>query len=404
MGQTKTLHHSRNKSTPALSSLLKNPVKTGNGFSLKPRQAFADVSNTSRGLSAQDDLALVKEGGYAGFVKPTTSLQPLREVPEYVPQTKNTALLRPAQRPLSAMIPKQASSLYLNNAASAMPRHVNVDAESEKNDPEVLLKFLKRKGTTVFREEPAVEPEVVTLIKETARTNALTAPVHQILEPREKKLPPAPETILHAIQIEEERVSLPEAVKEFSRELIESIEQTFAKSEQTLPVEEVSQPQHHAITTSRTSSQETIEQVEREPRLVEHEVYLPALETQLPPLDPALAGVKLPLSAISDVPEEYYEEEDDEYYDAEGYTTARSIRSRGDNTTGGLTTFLEPRVTARVMKELQCAAEYVDATRSPDDVEDEAWDTSMVAEYGDDIFEYMRKLEVCLPISPRFIR
>ena len=29
-----------------------------------------------------------------------------------------------------------------------------------------------------------------------------------------------------------------------------------------------------------------------------------------------------------------------------------------------------------------------------DDIEDEAWDTSMVAEYGDDIFEYMHKLEV----------
>ena len=90
----------------------------------------------------------------------------------------------------------------------------------------------------------------------------------------------------------------------------------------------------------------------------------------------------------------HYFEEDEEYYDAEGYTTARSLRSRGENTTGGLTTFLEPRVTQRVLKELEQARDFVLANRTDDDIEDEAWDTSMVAEYGDDIFEYMHKLEV----------
>jgi G2/mitotic-specific cyclin 3/4 len=104
--------------------------------------------------------------------------------------------------------------------------------------------------------------------------------------------------------------------------------------------------------------------------------------------------VKLPVSAHSDIPDYFEEEDEEEYYDAEGYTTARSIRSRGDNTTGGLTTFLEPRVTTRVLKELEAAKDYVLATRTEDDIDDEVWDTSMVAEYGDDIFEYMRKLEV----------
>jgi len=409
MGQMKTLHHSRNKSTPVLSSLLKNPVKTGsNAFGLKPRQAFADVSNTSRGPTAQDDLALMKDGGYSAFVKPTTTLQVLKEVPDYGEQNaKQPALLRPAQRPLSAIVPRAAApTTQVNTTASVIPKHVNTEAEKVRSDPELLLKFLKRKNTTVFREEPAIEPEVVSLVKEAVRTSVSTAPVHQVLEPREKKLPPVPESALPALPTEDvQRVILPEpAAKHFSRDLIESIEQTFAKAEQILPVEEVAKTQPVAVVPSRTSSQETIEQIDRETRSSEHEVYLPALETQLPPLDPCFAGVKLPLSAISDVPEEYYEEEDDEYYDAEGYTTARSIRSRGDNTTGGLTTFLEPRVTARVMKELQCAAEYVAATRSPDDVEDEAWDTSMVAEYGDDIFEYMRKLEVCLSMLTALIQ
>ncbi len=100
------------------------------------------------------------------------------------------------------------------------------------------------------------------------------------------------------------------------------------------------------------------------------------------------------LAPVSE-PEEYWEEEDAaDNYDEEGYVTARSFRSRGDNTTGGATTILFPKVTQKVKKEFALAKELIEGSKTAEELEDEAWDTTMVAEYGDEIFEYMRGLEV----------
>lgn len=92
--------------------------------------------------------------------------------------------------------------------------------------------------------------------------------------------------------------------------------------------------------------------------------------------------------------EEYWEEEDEDNYEEEGYVTARSFRSRGENTTGGATAVLFPQVSQRIRKELAQAKQLVEATRSPEELEDESFDTSMVAEYGDEIFDYMKSLEL----------
>jgi hypothetical protein len=93
-------------------------------------------------------------------------------------------------------------------------------------------------------------------------------------------------------------------------------------------------------------------------------------------------------------PEDYWEDEDEDNYGDDGYVTARSHRSRGDNTTGGATIVLFPKVTQKVKRELAIAKQFVEATRTVEDMEDESWDTSMVAEYGDEIFQYMREREV----------
>jgi hypothetical protein len=42
------------------------------------------------------------------------------------------------------------------------------------------------------------------------------------------------------------------------------------------------------------------------------------------------------------------------------------------------------------------AKEHVLQHQTEEEIEEEAWDVSMVAEYGDEIFAYMRELEVCL--------
>jgi len=53
--------------------------------------------------------------------------------------------------------------------------------------------------------------------------------------------------------------------------------------------------------------------------------------------------------------------------------------------------------------ELANAKAFVEATRTPEDVEDEEYDTSMVAEYGDEIFAYMKDLEVRMAPNPRYM-
>lgn len=102
-----------------------------------------------------------------------------------------------------------------------------------------------------------------------------------------------------------------------------------------------------------------------------------------------------PVPAMSE-PEECWEEEDDEDFDDQdqAYTTAHSFRSR-DLTAGGATMVLAPRLTTRVQRELEEARDEVERTRTQDEVDEEMWDVSMVAEYGEEIFEYMRELEVC---------
>lgn len=92
--------------------------------------------------------------------------------------------------------------------------------------------------------------------------------------------------------------------------------------------------------------------------------------------------------------EDNWDEEDVEVDEDQGYTTAHSYRSHGDNTTQCLTAILAPKVTARIQQELDMARIAVEESRTFDEVEEEQWDVSMVAEYGDEIFGYMRELEV----------
>lgn len=117
----------------------------------------------------------------------------------------------------------------------------------------------------------------------------------------------------------------------------------------------------------------------------------PLITAEMEPLEPA------PYSdAVLSIPEaeEYWDDdEEEEMYDEQGYTTAHSYRSIGDNTTGA-TSLIAPKRTVKVLRELEEARLYVEANRTPEDIDDEEWDTTMVAEYGDDIFEYMRELEV----------
>ncbi|KAK5627188.1 hypothetical protein RRF57_002903 [Xylaria bambusicola] len=98
------------------------------------------------------------------------------------------------------------------------------------------------------------------------------------------------------------------------------------------------------------------------------------------------------------------DDEEDHCYDDKGYTTAHSYRSHGDNTTGGVTTVMfPPKVTKKGQAEIEAAKQIVESRRTTDEIQEDAWDISMVAEYGDEIFEYMRKQEMTLLPNPHYM-
>lgn len=92
--------------------------------------------------------------------------------------------------------------------------------------------------------------------------------------------------------------------------------------------------------------------------------------------------------------------DDEAYGDDQGYMTAHSYRSNGENTTTAFSVMFPPKIGRRGQAELEAAKLYVDAHRTKEEEDEECWDVSMVAEYGDDIFEYCRELEVrCIPFT-----
>ncbi|TIA10451.1 hypothetical protein D6C80_08042 [Aureobasidium pullulans] len=101
-------------------------------------------------------------------------------------------------------------------------------------------------------------------------------------------------------------------------------------------------------------------------------------------------AVVLSQSLVTVNDDEYDEEDDEEFYEGSQTVTRGGVT---DNTTGGATVVLCPKHSSRTLREIEEAKLFVESNRTAEDIEDDQWDTSMVAEYGDEIFEYMRTLE-----------
>ncbi|KAL7625283.1 B-type cyclin [Parahypoxylon ruwenzoriense] len=97
--------------------------------------------------------------------------------------------------------------------------------------------------------------------------------------------------------------------------------------------------------------------------------------------------------------------EDEDYYDEQGYTTAHSYPSHGGYTTVGATTVMfPPKLTKKGEEELVAAREIVQSKRIDDEVDDdERFDISMVIEYGEEIFHYMKEVEITLLPNPHYM-
>lgn len=307
------------------------------------RSAFDDVSNIR--ISDQREHAGVKNSkGVVQELKPKASTL-----------EKPSGLLRPAQRPLNPVGPRAIANAD-NIIQTSAPASVQQQNNAPNTEQSSLVTFAKR-SNTIFKDSEG---------QSNLQSQAIGRPVHQSLGPRHHKSQP---------QLKQEQ---PVLRRTHSKAFMTS---TDVNHEQEL--------QAVSLVDSTSDLEEKHAVADYDNDIKDYSAGAADLETS------GKQDRQLPALPLLSEPEEYWEEEDEEEtYDEQGYTTAHSTRSRGDNTTGGATTILLPRFTNTIKQELELAREIVENSRTAEEIEDEAWDTSMVAEYGDEIFGYMRELEV----------
>lgn len=300
------------------------------------RAAFGDLSNTSAPTVSQSTK------GPAKHTVSTAKMAPYKD------ENKENAIkvgkgkeafMRPAQRPSNGLKP----SLATNGASQTEARGLAVTKQTAAKKP-----------TFVYNDEPQQKQQ--TLSRQYRSQPYLRASDAPVLRRTQSK---------HAMQ--EEKLHDPE-------DEIDGTPYEDAMAE--LPRKDAYFPSDMPIS----------EHVE--PYMTSDANFLQSLPTS------TSMHSHQPAPSVPEAEEYWDEEDDDDIDDEQGYTTAHSFRSHGDNTTTGATTLLVPRITSRIQEELDEARFYVEDNRLQDDIDEEEWDVSMVAEYGEEIFEYMRELEV----------
>lgn len=302
------------------------------------RSAFGDLSNTTAGTTANRNISAIDHGKQAVIAaKAAVKMVPYHENKENAVKNGNRkdALLRPAQR--------RPSNGLKNSAAPNFPAQPIVKSNAAK------------KATLVYND--------VQQVKSLSRQYRS--------QPQLKQTAPPP----------------------------------LRRSHSRLPIQEAGSSKADQDIEDAPPYQESVEAMPREDRapvpawMPMPGTVGPLVHAELEPIQPVSAAASMPrVSSSTSVPglEEHWDDDDDEEdigYDEAGYTTAHSYKSYGDNTTGA-TTLVAPKKTTRVQRELEIAKLSVEQHRPQEDIDEEEWDVSMVAEYGEEIFEYMRELEV----------
>ncbi|KAL4801163.1 cyclin-like protein [Aspergillus venezuelensis] len=331
----KTLHQ-RTKSTNTLSSTFQNGANK-NGLR---RAAFGDVSNTTNLVQGKrEDASLAGK-------KPSKVL----EKAPLAADRKPTVLGQPAQRPVSMSNLKG----ILNNNSKPLETTKQAAQQQNMNTRKTL-----NKRATVFKDhlEPVTENKETTSKEKNLETK----------EGNNKGNAKYPTTAL----VQENDVKEAVDSDEILENQLSNLEASLAKTEADEEEKDTSELEEDdcKVQTVAVDAQEA-KSTSKATRTSQD--YLPHQSE----------------------PEEYWDDEDEENEEDDGYITARSNRSRSENTTGGATTLLFPRFNQQVRRELALAKQVVEATRTVEDIEDDYGDTSMVAEYSEEIFEYMREQEI----------
>ncbi|KAJ9613470.1 B-type cyclin [Cladophialophora chaetospira] len=378
---TKTIHQ-RNKSSPALVSSF---AESQGLKAAAKRTAFGDVSNVAAARPSKDDSSLHTKGG----LKPSQSLD----------QRRSIALLRPAQKGLKNILAGASAA-----ATSKISAHPSTTDTGLSLQP--LKKTLTKRHTTIFKDNRlGVVQETELPGPQTVSTSVLEldqvlnaeppppaaaqtcvlpppAPLPVLAEPSKDVRSLHSDTSLPGI----EEVSLGPSLSSDNGSEVPVKDANATVSEHVPP--QTSQHLCDNLLPPQISTDTYTTAVRKEAQPMAVATLINPVEN-IPPLSSHHSYVQRKVEQ-----EEYWDEEDDDNYEEEGYVTARSFRSRGDNTTGAATAVLFPQMNQRARKEIAAAKQLVEATRSPEEVEDESYDTSMVAEYGEEIFDYMKQLEV----------
>lgn len=388
-GAQKTLHQ-RNKSSPALSEMHQAGVLK---LAAK-RTAFGDVSNIANvSRPSKDDSAIGAKGEYSISEKPVSTLLD-RKAPSF---------LRPAQRPLSVSGLKGLLNNVANLPSIKQPL-VDLQQPSQQISQAANTRKLgTKKSTAVFKDSLATQPQNTDPeAQKPLPVAAPVAPVHREFQPRQQpKESNDPQELRLAVQQTQSTQTVQDAAQVMapaSSAAQDSSEEPAVLRSDGIYIDEHGQVQLYGL----EESIEHVEALQPSDKAILLPVEVPNLNgrsCQDKVLDTYIAKSnsetqrKSTLVSVSE-PEEYWDDEGEENYDEEGYATARSFKSRGENTTGGATTVLFPKFNQRTRKEIAAAKELVEGSKTVEELEDEAWDTTMVAEYGEEIFQYMKDLEV----------
>ncbi|KAI9775108.1 MAG: hypothetical protein M1835_005934 [Candelina submexicana] len=387
----KTIHQ-RNKSTPALSTMM----NAGGLKAAAKRTAFVDVSNTVKNvLPYKDDSAITGKNEHE-VVQKAILLPPEKK-------QASAALLRPAQRPLTVSGLKG----LLNNVVSA--NQPNISTKKPSTDVDLATANTHKpvaKGDTAIYKDPTPGPvtqEPIGLQQEPPAILS-TAPAHQNFAPRHHKSQQYLRTEQPVLRRTRSRynANFPEVeglAPELSGIPTRSDESSAVRSDGVY-VDARDHAYPHLYSDEGTEEQggktynvNGIELTQQEHgQLVADQVIKEQdrYNVEVKAIEPSS---KHEPPSVSE-PEEYWDDEEYDDQGEDGYTTARSYPSRGDNTTGGATTILFPQMNVKVKRELAAAKQVIEGSKTVEEIEDESWDTSMVAEYGDEIFQYMRELEI----------
>lgn len=350
------------------------------------RTAFADLSNALNVPRPSKDDSAIPTKGYATVTEKSVAV---------IPQDKKpTALSRPAQRPLSVSGLKS----LLHNVSSGIPQASVKQPLAEIQQPTQSVvqqanvkKLAKKKSTAVFKDTITNRSDQSKA--DTIDTLPSTAPL-----PVHRELPPIQHPQEEELPVESRVKTQPAHAAQVLSSAVHSSEEVAPFRSDGIYIDNNGEVQQYVFTEDSEDTEHQarmpIGEIDNPARLVTEE-FLDQQDHCPDPQDEqeqAELIVKQKLRPVSE-PEDYWDEEDG-VYEEEGYVTARSFKSRGENTTNGVTTVVFPKVNSKIKKELAAAKELIESTKTAEEIDDETWDTSMVAEYGEEIFGYMRDLEV----------